>query len=295
MTTEQRKRRLENMTPLEKDRGRYLSLYRDDIQKLRDVLTDEDRMLIVDGLFDWFLGREPGLKSALAIVMERLIERHLATFSISYRNMLNGAKHTGGTKTTQGEPKTTQGEPKGHTNPNPNPNPNPCESSTDSHKKETKEKESNVDHLFTQFWSAYPSTCPRKIDKKKCLEKFRRIVCDAHGARMEIFDQLMAGLEAWKKSDMWTKDEGQFICAPAVWLNNSRWEDAPLASERNEREDEQEDCVRVYDKESDWLKCAEDCANCTGNGCSRGIKVPPVYDAHPFPPRDCGSFRPKGR
>ena len=161
--------------------------------------------------------------------------------------------------------------------------------------KEKGGKEAQVDELFAQFWAAYPSTCPRKIDKKKCAEKFRRIVCDAHGTRMEIFSRLMDGLEAWKKSDMWTKDDGQFICAPAVWLNGSRWEDSPLASRQQAQAQPEAPSrsERVYDQKRDWLKCAEDCANCTGNGCGRGVKVPPVYQN--FPPSECANFRPIGR
>lgn len=160
--------------------------------------------------------------------------------------------------------------------------------------KEKAERNEQVNELFAQFWAAYPSACPRKIDKKKCLEKFRRIVCDAHGARMEIYRKLMEGLEAWKRSDVWTKDDGQFICAPAVWLNNSRWEDSPLASRQPEQQASPEARYeREYKNERDWAKCREDCANCTGVGCARGVKVPPVYQN--FPPRECANFRPIGR
>ena len=108
----------------------------------------------------------------------------------------------------------------------------PSDKSSDLSKEKSKEKDAQANDLFEQFWTAYPSTCPRKIDKKKCLEKFRRIVCDAHGVRMEIFDRLMAGLETWKKSDMWTKDGGEFIRAPLVWLNNSSWEDTPAENKK---------------------------------------------------------------
>ena len=86
-----------------------------------------------------------------------------------------------------------------------------------------------VDMLFEEFWQSYPSSCPRKVDKKKCLEKFRRILKDGHKIKMEIFTKIMDGLEVWKKSETWQKDDGQFICAPSVWLNNNRWEDTPKA------------------------------------------------------------------
>ena len=113
--------------------------------------------------------------------------------------------------------------------------------SNDLSKENQKEKgaqDAQVNELFAQFWAAYPASCPRKIDKKKCLEKFRRIVCDAHGARMEIYKRLMDGLETWKKSDMWTRDGGEFIRAPLVWLNNSSWEDTPAEMRNGKKGDE---------------------------------------------------------
>ena len=40
----------------------------------------------------------------------------------------------------------------------------------------------------------------------------------------ELFAKIMNGLEAWKKSRDWLEDDGEFVCAPLVWLNNARWE-----------------------------------------------------------------------
>lgn len=44
-------------------------------------------------------------------------------------------------------------------------------------------------------------------------------------------------------------------------------------------------------KAEDWTLCLERCANCNGNGCKRGFKVPP--DKNPMrstPPEECPSF-----
>ena len=73
---------------------------------------------------------------------------------------------------------------------------------------------------FATFWGAYPG--PRRVDKASCLVKFNAIL--SSGVSVE---DLMTGLTAWKHSDDWRKDGGQFICAPLVWLNKRRWEDAP--------------------------------------------------------------------
>ena len=73
---------------------------------------------------------------------------------------------------------------------------------------------------FAEFWAAYPG--PRRVDKAGCLAKFNAIL--SSGVQMV---DILAGLDAWKRSDDWSKDGGQFICAPLVWLNKRRWEDAP--------------------------------------------------------------------
>ena len=86
-------------------------------------------------------------------------------------------------------------------------------------------READLDALFDRFWKAYPG--PRKTDKRKCRAKLRTILA-AGGNPNGTFDQILAGLERWKKSLDWTKDGGAFICAPLVWLNNERW-DAEVA------------------------------------------------------------------
>ena len=37
----------------------------------------------------------------------------------------------------------------------------------------------------------------------------------------------MRGLEAWKNSEGWQKDNGSFIPHPATFLNQRRWQDPP--------------------------------------------------------------------
>ena len=41
----------------------------------------------------------------------------------------------------------------------------------------------------------------------------------------------------------------------------------------------------------DWSLCAERCANCGGNSCGVGIKVPPNYGEWASPPEECQHFR----
>lgn len=73
---------------------------------------------------------------------------------------------------------------------------------------------------FEAFWAAYPG--PRRIDKADAFRRWKGIL----GRGVAVAD-LMAGLQAWRISADWRKDDGAYICAPSVWLNKQRWEDAP--------------------------------------------------------------------
>ncbi len=91
-----------------------------------------------------------------------------------------------------------------------------------------------IDDMFSQFWKAYPHTL-RKTDKKKCRVAFERI---SH--LKDEFPNIMGGLEIWKQSKDWQKDNGQYICAPLVFLHQRRWESANREVEKIE-EKQQDD------------------------------------------------------
>lgn len=88
-------------------------------------------------------------------------------------------------------------------------------------KPRVEEPEITFEDEFNRFWLEYPG--PRKTDKRKCKMKFIRILKDADNY-IDKFNDILKGLNKWKKTDTWIKDGGQFICAPLVWLNNERWE-----------------------------------------------------------------------
>lgn len=71
---------------------------------------------------------------------------------------------------------------------------------------------------FARFWSEYPGD--RKADKQKCCDKWERDGLE------EKADIVLAGLAWWKNHRDWKKKDGEFICAPLVWLNQKRWEAA---------------------------------------------------------------------
>ena len=81
-----------------------------------------------------------------------------------------------------------------------------------------------IDLLFEEFWKAYPNR--RKYDKKGCRRKYGKIV-DIEKVHADI----MAALEIHKRSKDWTKNNGEYIPAPSVYLNQERWKHTDTRSE----------------------------------------------------------------
>lgn len=72
---------------------------------------------------------------------------------------------------------------------------------------------------FAKFWAAWPKS-DRKEAKGKCLEAWIK-------ARAEpVSDEVLAHVERQKLTPMWTKQSGEFVPAPLVYLNQRRWEGA---------------------------------------------------------------------
>ena len=65
------------------------------------------------------------------------------------------------------------------------------------------------------FWKAYP----RKVAKQAALKAWNR------ASKKPIIEVILSALEIQKKSEQWTKDDGQFIPHPATWINAGRWDD----------------------------------------------------------------------
>lgn len=69
---------------------------------------------------------------------------------------------------------------------------------------------------FDIFWKAYP----KKKSKDAALRRWRAIK-----PSFELLQIILAAIEQQKKSEQWTKDNGQFIPHPATWLNAGGWKD----------------------------------------------------------------------
>lgn len=74
--------------------------------------------------------------------------------------------------------------------------------------------------LFVDFWKAYP----KHQDKQNALKAFKKLNPD-----QALVDQMIKSINAWKQSDQWTKEGGQYIPMPTTWLNGRRWEDEAAA------------------------------------------------------------------
>ena len=70
--------------------------------------------------------------------------------------------------------------------------------------------------LFSDFWKAYP----KHQDKQGALKAFEKLK-----PNQELLDLMIKSINAWKQSEQWTKDGGQYIPMPTTWLNRRRWED----------------------------------------------------------------------
>lgn len=75
---------------------------------------------------------------------------------------------------------------------------------------------------FAAFWQAWPSS-DRKQAKGKCLEAWKKAKAEADAALV------LAHVERMKASAGWTKQGGEFIPAPLVYLNKRSWEGADMS------------------------------------------------------------------
>lgn len=83
------------------------------------------------------------------------------------------------------------------------------------------EKKNTEPAGFVDFWKTWPSG-DRKQAKGKCLEAWKK-------ARFETVAALViAHVLSLKNSASWTKNSGEFIPAPLVYLNKRSWEGAEI-------------------------------------------------------------------
>lgn len=80
-----------------------------------------------------------------------------------------------------------------------------------------------VDPDFVKFWEAYGHKV-KKAAAEAAFAKARK------SPTWPGIDAVIAAVEAWRKSDQWTKSGGQFQPHAATWLNGCQWDDEPPAA-----------------------------------------------------------------
>jgi hypothetical protein len=75
--------------------------------------------------------------------------------------------------------------------------------------------------MFEQFWTAWPKN-PRKGGKALCQAKWTKLKLDMQA------DQIIKHVEWMKTTDAWRKDNGAFVPAPLVYINQMRWDGAEV-------------------------------------------------------------------
>jgi hypothetical protein len=74
---------------------------------------------------------------------------------------------------------------------------------------------------FESFWAAWPKSF-RKGGKSVCKARWVKGMYDG------CADQIVKHVEWMKTTDAWLKDNGAFIPAPIVYLNQQRWDGAEI-------------------------------------------------------------------
>lgn len=82
---------------------------------------------------------------------------------------------------------------------------------------------SNTDYIsvegkFREFVDSYP----KPVNEYEAYRVWVSLNMDA-----ELFAKLMAGLSDWKRSEQWTKNNGQYITNAITFLRERRWETRP--------------------------------------------------------------------
>lgn len=85
---------------------------------------------------------------------------------------------------------------------------------------------------FQKFWNAYPD-CKRKTNRKAC----KTALLNVPNLEEEL-PKILEGLEAWKKDSEWSKEGGQYIPAPLVFIHQRKWEGILKYAEQKKKEDE---------------------------------------------------------
>lgn len=190
----------------------YLKVYFDFDEKTDELNDSEKARLLLAMLRYAQTGEKPvltGNERFLFSTFKGEIDRDIANYNTKVSNGNLGGRPAkekpGETENNLTKPNETEAKPK------------------ETKPLKTKEKDIDIQTtkpplspLFADFWKAYP----KHQDRQGALKAFEKLKPD-----QELLDQMIKSINAWKQSEQWTKDGGQYIPMPTTWLNRRRWED----------------------------------------------------------------------
>ena len=97
--------------------------------------------------------------------------------------------------------------------------------------KEKERSESEVKASFASFWAAYP----KQIGEADAADAWAKVATSA-----DIVQQIMTGLDGWKKSEQWRENGGRFIPKAAKFLTDGYWMSPPAEQNGNREPDADE-------------------------------------------------------
>jgi len=103
---------------------------------------------------------------------------------------------------------------------------------------------------FEDFWKAWPKST-RKGGKSECLKKWQKYYCDA------CADQIIKHVEWMKTTNDWRKDNGAFIPAPLVYLNQQRWDGAEIPEVSNMVQERDPYLVKLDEERKNFVPMPE--------------------------------------
>lgn len=195
----------------------YLKVYFD-FEERTDELNDGEKGRLLLALLRYAVtGVKPtltGNERFAFSILKGEIDRDIASYDAKVANGRLGGRPSKEQKTkeNQTKPKITKAKP------------NKTEINLNlKNKNNINEDDINIDVkppiiplMFDTFWAAYP----KHQDKQGAKKAFEKLNVD-----QTLLDLMLSAIAAWKRTDQWTKDNGQYIPMPATWLNRRRWED----------------------------------------------------------------------
>ena len=122
---------------------------------------------------------------------------------------------------------------------------NVFENENEKRKRVSAQNGAGVDDGFDRFWSAYP----RKVGKKDAVKVWNQI-----RPNPDLTGEIVQGVERWKRSEQWSKDDGRFIPYPATFLRGERWNEYDRAEVTPSPKTSP---VKDYDEGEDFLDGGE--------------------------------------